>query len=483
MLHLSRLTKITFALAMPTSIMLLYWLYKRRYSDEESYEDKKIVTSRTVVIDVSVPPKAVGAIIGRQGATIKQIQKETGARLHFKEKTQNGDNSSNNLSPRTLSIQGSPECAQQAELMVYQIITSIPEVLTEQIQVPSYSIGAIIGKGGTSIREISHISGAKVFIERIEDTKTTSNLRAVELTGSRQQIDKALEIIEEKLNVLEEKRSKDRNSKNHVSHHHLKSVQVNSDDTLWDKPQESFPQDLDQTGLVNIYVSAVEHPGHFWVQVVGFKALQLEQIHRDITDFVTTDEAKLNYCVTQIIPGDLVAAQFEEDDLTYYRAKVLGETADGQVDLYFIDFGDNTYAFKENIFKLRSDFIQFPAQAIECKLATVQPVGGQWSEEAITCFENLTHCAQWKVLSAEMVKYDVDSKGRQRPLLKLIDKSQGHDVDIANELIRLGFAVRELNSINTSTSESKLIDEQGIVTEMKPHDSKILAVSTTEQSS
>lgn len=58
-----------------------------------------------------------------------------------------------------------------------------------------------------------------------------------------------------------------------------------------------------------------------------------------------------------------------------------------------------------------------------CKLIVS---GGQWSEEAITCFENLTHCAQWKVLSAEMVKYDVDSKGRQRPLLKLIDKSQGH---------------------------------------------------------
>lgn len=33
-----------------------------------------MATSRQTVIDVKVPPKAVGAVIGRQGAMIKEVQ-------------------------------------------------------------------------------------------------------------------------------------------------------------------------------------------------------------------------------------------------------------------------------------------------------------------------------------------------------------------------------------------------------------------------
>ncbi|KAH9518872.1 hypothetical protein Btru_008505 [Bulinus truncatus] len=431
---------------MPTSILIVYWMYKRKYSDEEIYEDRKVVTSRNVLIEVLVPPKAIGAVIGRQGATIKQLQKESGARLYFQHKTPNdsGDNCIMQ-SPRTLFIQGSPECAQQAELMIYQIIANIPENVTELIKVPpSYTIGAIIGKGGSSIRSISHQSGARVFIERIEDTKSTSQDRIIELTGSREQIDKALELIEEILCYLENKRSRDVNIGDPMSHQQLKPVKVtdsHNDRVLWDTPQENVRLTTDQAKDISVYVSAVEHPGHFWVQVVGVKALHLEDLHKDITSFVASDEAKQSYNVKEIIPGDFVAAKFDETDLTYYRAKILGETADGQVDLYFIDFGDNTLAPKENIFKLRSDFTQYPPQAIECQLADVKPFDGKWSEEAIVAFENMTYCAQWKVLSAQTIKYEANSQETLMPSIRLKDTNKGYEIDIAKELTKLGFAM------------------------------------------
>lgn len=57
--------------------------------------------------------------------------------------------------------------------------------------------------------------------------------------------------------------------------------------------------------------------------------------------------------MTEVNVGELVAARFTDEDSTYYRAKVLGETEDGKVDLYFVDYGDNAFTEKKDIFRLR----------------------------------------------------------------------------------------------------------------------------------
>ncbi|GFO31654.1 tudor and kh domain-containing protein-like [Plakobranchus ocellatus] len=174
-----------------------------------------------------------------------------------------------------------------------------------------------------------------------------------------------------------------------------------------------------------------------------------------------------NYRVTDVVPGELVAARFEEGDSVYYRAKVLGETADGKIDLYFVDFGDNTFANKQDIYKLRSDFTSFPFQAIECRLANAEPVGGQWSEEAITYFEDLTYCAQWKVLFCRVVSHSHHKHPNElMPVVQLLDTSGAQDVDIAVALVERGFATpvkpsnqnqkSEVSSSETSNGSSGL---------------------------
>ena len=37
--------------------------------------------------------------------------------------------------------------------------------------------------------------------------------------------------------------------------------------------------------FLEVYVSAVEHPSHFWVQVISSKATQLDRLQEDMTHF------------------------------------------------------------------------------------------------------------------------------------------------------------------------------------------------------
>ncbi|CAG5116492.1 unnamed protein product, partial [Candidula unifasciata] len=382
------------------------------------------------------------------------IQKETGAWMHFQGKGngQAGSGDSSNNSSRILVIQGTPESAHQAELLVHQVIAETPTVLTEEIEVPRYAIGRIIGKGGVTIRELTSVSGAKIVIDRNENFTNPDHPKTVTLSGSRKQIDCALVLIQDKLEEEEQFQAqlsvaaanRDHRSRNQTVKEHIKITPVARKDENWDIPssgcvscQESLLNDV----YVEVYVSAVEHPGHFWVQMIGTKALQLEQLQNDMTNFACSDDAKLNFAVKEVNPGELVAARYEENDGTYYRAKILGETPDGKVDLYFVDFGDNAYADKETIFRLRSDFGSFPFQAVECMLANVEPVGGKWSEESIACFEELTYCAKWKSILARVTTYKCLKGDVKLPVVQLFNTRGPEDIDIGMELVKKGFAV------------------------------------------
>lgn len=54
-----------------------------------------------------------------------------------------------------------------------------------------------------------------------------------------------------------------------------------------------------------------------------------------------------------IIVGDIVAAQYR-DYGTWNRARVLGNTTLGLVDLYYVDFGDNGELPREHLRSMRS---------------------------------------------------------------------------------------------------------------------------------
>lgn len=437
--------KLILLLGVPSTFLLLYWLLRGDDDeDEEEIEEKRrVTTSRQTIIELSVPAKAVGAVIGRQGANIKKIQEETGARVNFQD-----DKTTKQDQDRMVVIRGNTESAQNAELLIRKIIADMPVIITEEIFVPSRALGRIIGRNGESVKHMSRSSKAKIIIERTQD-ESRDTPRSVTITGTRDQIDLAKTFIDEKLQEEEVFRAKaavmaanrDKRSKS------SKENQVNRGAThVTEGQMESAATESVAVGgfrwpdgkeFVEVYVSAVASPSNFWIQVLTSMAVQLDELVSSMTSLYSS-EMSTDYLVSEPSVGDMVAAPFENDP-SWYRAKVMGVEGD-KIDIFYVDYGDSVYIGKDKLRKLCSQYLSLPFQAIECCFANIQPSGSTWSDDCIEILEDLTYCAKWKVIMAKKIGQKLTDTGVIY-VLELIDTNGTKDVNINQELVRRGFAI------------------------------------------
>lgn len=112
------------------------------------------------------------------------------------------------------------------------------------------------------------------------------------------------------------------------------------------------------------------------------------------------------------------------------------------MDLDFVDFGDAEEKSIGEVLSLKTDFLKLKFQAVECTLAGVRPIGsGEWSEESVSQFASLSHCALWKVVWAKVVEHKAGPKGCLVPCVELIEpESSGCDRNLGHELVKLGLA-------------------------------------------
>lgn len=455
--ELSTRSKLLLFIGAPTTLLLVYWLFRDTDDDDDGEEEgkDKMATSRQTIIEIKVPPKAVGTVIGRQGAKIKEIRQLTGARVDFR------DDNRDTEEDRTAVVRGNLEAAQQAENMIRKIIAELPVLVTEEISVPGKCLGRIIGRNGEVIRQISRSAKAKVYIDRTKDGYRDVD-RTVTITGTKEQIEVAKEMIQEKIDdeevfrakkaVMEanrEQRQKPKNMSKYQSredtHPHdtevyqnnnqdeLNSV-ANSNGTLVHPAVRGWPEGRD---YIEVYVSAVANPGLFWVQPLSSTSVDLDNLVDRITSLYTSEMSK-DYIIDKPIIGDIVAAPFENDPL-WYRAKVMGVEGD-TVDLFYVDYGDSSYLPCNKIRRLRSEFESLPFQAIECHLAHIKPVGETWSDDATDVFDEMTYAAKWKVLMAKKVNEHQTRNGTV-PVVELVDTNTDQDIKIAQEMVKRGYAV------------------------------------------
>lgn len=478
---LSTIQKIALGLGIPASATVAYILY-RRY--RESREERlTFVGEDDIEIEMRVPQEAVKLIIGRQGANIKQLRKQTGARIDV-DTEDVGDE-------RVLLISGFPVQVCKAKAAIHQILTENTPV-SEQLSVPQRSVGRIIGRGGETIRSICKASGAKITCDK-ESEGTLLLSRLIKISGTQKEVATAKHLILEKVSEDEELRKRIAHSaetrvprKQPISVRReeatepggagepalWKSVEsaallaasphTGGGDTAvvvpecsWEKRDgDSFQKPGDETSpemsmfeipspdfsfhadeFLECYVSASEHPNHFWIQIIGSRSLQLDKLVSEMTQHY---ENSLPEDLTVNV-GDIVAAPLLANG-SWYRARVLGTLENGNLDLYFVDFGDNGDCPVGDLRALRSDFLSLPFQAIECSLARIAPSGEQWEDEALDEFERLTHCADWKPLLAKISSY-VQTGTSTWPKIYLYDTSNGKKLDIGLELVRKGYAV------------------------------------------
>ncbi|XP_038078365.1 tudor and KH domain-containing protein-like [Patiria miniata] len=439
---------VALGITVPASLFLLYLLFRKRDEEENYRPSRDLATGQQLTIELRVPYDKVGAIIGQQGVVIKKIQDETSCRVKFHNET-----GLEEKEDRFLVIRGKPDNALQAEQQVRKIIAEPNAIQTLELRIPQYAIGRIIGRNGDNIRNICRTSKARVRIERDEERRDPNALRQCLIKGTEEQIRYAKSLIEEDIANEEEHRRK------------LDNASANRKQRGSKVPKNSTPLDprpvvdtvvvetntKDDSNAIehtmqmpthedyfSIYVSAVEHLGHFWVQVLGSKSGALDLMIQNMTEYYAVDSNQQLCKPDTLCTGDIIAAPFQGDE-SWYRARILGFLEDGQVDLYYIDFGDSDKMPRDGICSLRSDFLSLPYQAVECSLAGIQPAESSWSEEAIDLFEDLTYCAKWKPLMARIVSYQQTNSGTL-PCIELVDTTGTKDVNIGSTIVERGYA-------------------------------------------
>ncbi|KAG6814603.1 hypothetical protein H0H92_000132 [Tricholoma furcatifolium] len=181
-----------------------FGLIVRRINDEP-FDVPSVPGSRAVTIKFMIPNSRMGSVIGKQGSKIKEIQDASGARLNASEGMLPGS------TERVLSVAGVADAIHIATYYIGNILIEANErnpsssnsnssyrpssnsrrssnqggssyvpgynnpapygshnppqqLQTQQIYIPNDLVGCIIGKGGSKINEIRHMSASQIKI-------------------------------------------------------------------------------------------------------------------------------------------------------------------------------------------------------------------------------------------------------------------------------------------------------------------------------
>jgi len=445
----------------------LLFLLRRRYIDEgfDEYDVKgsnenheefvERTTSETVasasesLIKVNVPQYCVGPLIGKGGENIRHLRKETGTRIDFERELKDDDNFKKK--DRILEIRGEREKVLNAEIKINQLISEVPKVTKSEMFVPDGACGIIIGKKGNNIRELVNASGAKITIEPNED-RNLEGLRKVLLQGTPQQIEYAKGLIQEKVEQVKV-------SKKFKSTSRRARQRSPSPASRTEIPVSKLPT---TGGFFRVFVSAFDIPDHFYVQLVTKEGQRLDDLNTKMTDYYGNVQLSQGEVPpSKVALGEIYCAPFDLDDL-WYRGNVIEVKEEEKAAvLFYIDYGDVGLVQLDDLRKPKPEFLQLDAQAIECFLANIKPNGEKWSEESIDRFQELSHCSQWSELMARVVGFREDN-GEKIPCLELIDTNLETEINIAQMLIKEGYAVESNGSTARSESQLQVIREDAI---------------------
>ncbi|CAH0563943.1 unnamed protein product [Brassicogethes aeneus] len=414
------------------SSYLFYLVFLK--DEDDDYEQTVSKASNFKTHEVKVPRDQVKVLIGRNGQNIKRIQDQSSTRINFKDREGFDD--------KICIIRGSLESCNVAENLIRDFIKSQPVMDCEDIWVPISSVGKIIGRCGDKIVEIRSQSGAKINV--VDEDKDLKN-KQITIKGTKEQILVAKSLIEDIVEHTIEMQTKMNNILAKREPRGPSRVAHNSNSTEAPK-KEKLPETQPNTQF-EVYVSAVKDPSQFWVQIVGPKASELDMLVEEMTEYYNKEENRNLHLLDEIKAGDLVAGIFQYDN-KWYRAEVISvDDKTKSADLYYVDYGDTDTVDSKEIYELRTDFLSLNFQAIQCHLSRVAPVGENWSLEAIDKFEEWTHTAQWKKLSARISGYTSTEKSRNKrssspiPSVEIFNVNDGTDMNVGEELIKNGYAV------------------------------------------
>lgn len=205
-----------------------YMIKESLRSQNETVSDDDMYQSHPTAFRLLTPNSRAGAIIGRSGAKLREINETSGARIQISheplpmssERVINIHGSVSSIEKATLAIaeifrerhdgtvkyfkptptqQSNPrsqsshsQFSSQSGYSQQQSAPTTGSLITQQVYVPNDMVGSIIGKGGARINEIRNMSGCKVVVS---ETVNNFNDRLITVTGTMEQNHLAVYLI------------------------------------------------------------------------------------------------------------------------------------------------------------------------------------------------------------------------------------------------------------------------------------------------
>jgi len=151
---------------------------------------------------ISIEQRFVGSIVGKNGESMKQIERSTGAVVKL-------DHSSKASGLSVCRIYGPMAAADRAADLIRVKLAAIggatgegdvPEgFAVEDFPVEHGLVGLVMGKAGESLKQIMSESGAEVTFDKMSETKGEDRFRIV---GRRAAVDAAKRLIRERIGAL-----------------------------------------------------------------------------------------------------------------------------------------------------------------------------------------------------------------------------------------------------------------------------------------
>lgn len=286
---------------------LLYLYIRRREKDKRRDDgaDESIEVLEFVVKNQQVP-----AIMGRNSVILKAIEDKTTTQIRFRESDSNN---------QICSIKGQKRNITNAKQLI-DIEAAKPCVITDEILVPISSCGKIEGYSGSILHEICSQSSAKVWVDP-GSRKSQAETRRVLITGTEEQVALAKSLIVEKIKDAPEEANIDEKREEFKREPRLPSPSQyasNSSITTTESPREVMlpsPEKLkNNDGQLEVFVSAVNSPSRFWVQLVGPQSTELDFLVDAMTDYYNNKENQALHQIREPYLGQIVAAMFFSDN-------------------------------------------------------------------------------------------------------------------------------------------------------------------------
>uniref|UniRef100_A0A7N8YIR0 Insulin-like growth factor 2 mRNA binding protein 2a n=1 Tax=Mastacembelus armatus TaxID=205130 RepID=A0A7N8YIR0_9TELE len=161
---------------------------------EHQFEDYSFKVSYIMDMDAApqhdfplrmlVPTQFVGAIIGKEGLTIKNVTKQTQSKVDIHRKENAG------AAEKPITIHSTPEGCSSACRMILDIMqkeaneTKTTEDIPLKILAHNSLVGRLIGKEGRNLKKIEEETGTKITISSLQDLTIYNPERTITVKGS-----------------------------------------------------------------------------------------------------------------------------------------------------------------------------------------------------------------------------------------------------------------------------------------------------------